>query len=60
MAQQTSFLSGDAVLDGFLQPPVLTEQLDQLDIHVTVGWPRHQFSLQEVEQLVPALLPLTT
>lgn len=43
-----------------IQPTVLTEQLNQLHVHVRVSWPRCKLSLEEVEQLVPALLALTT
>lgn len=60
VVQHTPFLSSQAVLNGFLQPPVLTEQLNQLQIHMSVSWPRCQLGLEEVEQPVPTLLTLTT
>ncbi|TNN79345.1 hypothetical protein EYF80_010369 [Liparis tanakae] len=41
-------------------PPVLTEQLHQLHVHVSVSWPRRQLSLEEVKQPVPTRLTLTT
>lgn len=60
MAQHAFFLSSQAVLDSFLQLTVLTEQLNQLHVHMWISWPCCQFSLEEVKQTVPTLLPLTT
>ena len=59
VAQHAPFLRSQAMLHGFIQTAVLTEQLHQLHVHVSVSWPRRQLGLEEVEQPVPALLTLT-
>lgn len=59
-AQQASLLNSQAVFNGFIQPSVLTEQLNQFHVHMSVSWPRCQLGLEEVEQPVPSLLTLTT
>lgn len=59
-AQQAPLFSCQAVFNGFIQPSVLAEQLHQLHVHVGIGWPRCELGLEEIEQLVPALLALTT
>lgn len=56
--QGPSLLHGQAVVDGLLQPPIGAVQLHQLDVDVGVAGAQVQLGLQQVEQLVPALLPL--
>lgn len=48
------------MFDGLVQPTVLAKQLNQLYIHQRVGRPGCQLGLEEVEQLIPTLLALTT
>ncbi|KAF3842969.1 hypothetical protein F7725_001818 [Dissostichus mawsoni] len=60
VAQQALFLSSQAMRNGFIQPSVLTEQLHQLHVNVSVSWPRCQLCLKEVEQPVPSRLALAT
>lgn len=60
VAQYAPFLSSQAMLNCFIQPSVLTEQLNQLHVHVSVSWPHCQLGLEEVEQPVPSRLTLPT
>lgn len=60
VAQHAPFLSSQAMLNGFIQPSILTKQLNQLHVHVSVSRPRCQLGLEEVEQPVPTRLTLTT